>query len=163
MGNRRTERDALLLSAGQLLRMFLGPVREPDSLEKLPRHSPALGRVFTSKLEPERYDPATAEATRDGSRVVLVEEAEAACAKRCASRRPESCHVDPEHMCASRRKGLEARDDPEQRRLAGSARSERDDHLPALDREIEPLQGGDGSPDRWIDAKRSVDVDGAAH
>ena len=138
---RPRDRDALLLAAGQLIRMMAHAVREADRLQRLGRALAALrGRrlplyssgsstfssadVRDSRLNPWKTNPISALRTRASSRA-----------------------VQPRHVLAVQhvlpaRRPIEAADQVHERRLAGARRAGQRDELARHDVERDASQRG---------------------
>ncbi len=119
---RRAQRDALLLATGELSRQPVALRREPDTFEQLVGSPQPVGRRCAAQSKLEGDELACSQLGRQCSRVVLVGVAE--------QRRPvprelprgqlsDLLAVDA-HDPGGR--PVEAREDPEQRRLARAAR-----------------------------------------
>ena len=149
-GDRRAERDPLLLAAGQLTRMRVTPGSEADAFEQLVRPGVTPRRRLAREAELDPDELARGQLAREGAPVMLVGVAEPAGAEasgRPATERPD---VDAGDANRARRRAVETGHDPEQRRLAGAARAEDDAELAPLDRKAEALQRGDAPVRRGV-------------
>ena len=155
------ERDALLLTAGQLGRPSGGAIAQPHPLEE--RMGPSEAIAVGDASQPERYRDQLlgGQLTRERAPVVLVGVAErvGAILREAALReRPEVGACDRD---AAGTRTLEAGDHPHQRRLARTARADHDAHLALVDVERQPLQGGDTALGSGIDAEQVTGLDEA--
>ena len=80
MGERRAERDPLLFAAGELVRIGVDPVCEPDLAEQLGRPPALLAGRLACEREPERDELAGRQLRCERLRVALVRVAEPAAA-----------------------------------------------------------------------------------
>ncbi len=142
---RRAQRDPLLLAAGELARMRVAAVAEPDALEQLVRAriAPLLGDAGQPELDPDEL--ARGQLARERPPVVLVGVADRARAEAGCTPTAERADVDAGDADGAGRGTVEAGDDPEQRRLARAARPEHDAELPLLDGQAQPLQRRDAA------------------
>ena len=142
---RCAERDALLLAAGELARMRVAAVAEPDALEQLVRAR--IARLLRDAGQPE-LDPdelARGQLARERPPVVLVGVADRARAEARRTPPAERADVDAGNADGAGRGAVEAGDDPEQRRLARATWPEDDAELPLLDGQAQPLQRRDAA------------------
>ena len=132
MGDRRAERDALLLSAGELAGARSGPVEELDPLEERTGSPCTIGCGNAPQPQRQRDELFGGQVARQGSPVVLVGVSDHA---RPVSR-DELCRgcadVDSVDDRPAGRGPLESRDDTHEGRLASAARAEHDAELAAL-------------------------------
>ena len=128
-GQRAGERDALALAAGQLVRVVLGAVREPDELEALGQ-APVRRRAEADVAGDRqvREQRALLEDHADAARLGL--DPLAGAGDRAAAD-PHAAGVGP----------LEAGDQPQQRRLARAARAEHGEEAAALEPQVDAVDG----------------------
>ena len=162
-GERRAERDPLLLAARELTWMRVAPVAEADALEQLvcPRVTQLRRLAREAELDPDEL--ARGQLARERAPVVLVGVADRAGAEACGCPAAERPDVDAGDANRARRRAVEAGDDPEQRRLAGAARAEDDAELAVLDGEAQALQRGDAPVRGGVDAEDVLDLDERGH
>src|SRR5215208_4643273 len=134
---RAGERDALLLAARELPRVFAMLLGQADEREKLIDATLDLGRPFSAVDEPVADVAGDGQVREQG--VGLEHDAEVALRRRGAR------HVapgDPDPALVLR---VEAGDGAQERGLAAAGRSEEAHELAAPDLEIDRLQGGEGA------------------
>ena len=142
---RCAERHALLLAAGELTRMRVAAVAEPDALEQLVRACIALFPADAGQPELNPDELARRQLARERPPVVLVGIADRARAEARRAPAAERADVDAGDADGAGGGAVEAGDDPEQRRLARAARPEHDAELPFLDGQAQPLQRRDAA------------------
>ena len=120
---RRDERELLLHAARERAGEARAEAVEADAAEEVPRARGALGGRHGVEPGPQR------EVLVDGE--VLVER---------EALRDEAERRRPSRDGAAGRRREEARDDPEERRLAGAVGPDEGEHLAARDREVDPAQ-----------------------
>ena len=132
VGERARDRDALLLAARELRRIVMAAIRRgptsPSSASRAPRRARRRRRSRSARAR-SRTRSATAADGRTGTRT--------RCACRAAApARPRSSAGDVDAVDDDRagRRRVEARDQPEQRRLAAARRAGDRDDAPARDR-----------------------------
>ncbi len=130
---RASERDALLLSTGELPGLALREAGEPDELEHLRDAAPELALWHTLPLEPE------ADVVLDGhvreERVALEDRVHVPLVRRKAD------HVLVAEEDAALRRLLEAADHPQRRRLPAAGRSEQREERAAGNLDRDPVDG----------------------
>src|SRR5262245_20004365 len=120
--------------------MRIASVAEPDALEQLVGAPRPRIRLEAEQRRLERDELARAQLRRERARVVLVEIAEDAPAVLRRRRAPQLAQILAEDRHRSRRRHVESREYPKQRRLPGAARPEHDDDLAGLHVHRQPLQ-----------------------
>ena len=140
-GERAGERDALALAAGELRGVAVRDPVELHELEQLlhARLDLALGRPQPPRPHAEPEGDVLEHRHVAEERVVLEHEADAAVAD--VLRRG----ILVVEQDGPRVGDLEARDDPQQRRLAGARRPDQRDELPARHVEGDVVEGGKGA------------------
>ena len=160
---RGAERDALLLAARELAGMRVAAAGQADPREQLVGTRVAPGTWLPGEAELDADELARRQLACEGTPVVLVGVADRARAEACGL--PPSEHGDVRsgdgHGAGGR--AVEARDDPQQRRLARAARTEDDAQLALLHGHRQPLQRGNAPLGRAVDAEEIPDLDECAH
>ena len=118
MGNRRTERDPLLLAARELSRIGRGSRSETDPFEEPARAGFALLPLDALRTELQAHELLRGQLGRQRSCVVLVEVADRARPVARAATGAERAQVVPEHAHGSGRGQVEPGEDSQERRLA---------------------------------------------
>ena len=163
MRERGAERDPLLLAARELVRVRAGPVFEPDLAEELGRPPALLARRLAGEREPERDELCGRQLGCERLPVALVRVTELPAPVAIEPAAAQAAQVDARDANPSRRGPVEPGEDPEQRRLAGAARSEHGDDLAFVHREAEPLERGGRPLVRGVDAEDVLDLDSGRH
>ena len=163
MGERRAERDPLLLAARELARMRLAPLPQADPLQQLVR--PPVAAAGRNAGEPELHadELPRGQLARKGAPIMLVGISEHLRPIACGPARRERGDVLIRHAHGARRGAVEAGDDAHERRLPGAARAEDDADLTLLDAQGEALQRGHAALGARVDAEDLTDVDEGGH
>ena len=161
MGERRAERDPLLLAARELAGVRVGAIAQADPLEELVGSGEAL--LLRDALQAERDRDQLLGGQLAGKRapVVLVGVAERRRAVVGEATLRERAELQARDADAAGARPLEAGEHPHQRRLARSARAEDDADLALLDVERQALQRGDAAVGSRVDAEQIAGLDQA--
>ena len=130
------ERDALLLAARELGRMARALLCEADPLEQLVGPPQALARRGAAQAELQGDELARAQLGCERTRIVLIRVAEECRAVRRQAPRGQLAEVLAVHAHDAGRRTFEARQQPQQRRLAGAARAEHRQYLALRDASV---------------------------
>ena len=137
---RRTDRDALLLAAGELRGQRIAPVEEADALEQVVGDALPLHALDTEQRKPERDELPRGQLRREGAGIVLIGVAERARPVLDEPPAAQGAQVVAEDADRARRWPVEPGEDPQERALAGAARPEDDEQLAERDVERQALQ-----------------------
>lgn len=163
MRERCADGSALLLAPGQLPRARVRARAEADSLQQLV--CPRVGGARRDAVEPETqsHQRSRRQIGIEGSCVVLVDPPDRLRAIARERPRLEARDLRAEHLHAAGRRTVQAGEQPEEGRLAGTARAD-DRQEPAFrDPERKPLQRGCVALGRRVDAKDVPQDDRVAH
>ena len=163
MGNRRTERDPLLLAARELSRVSRCSRAETDPFEQLACTGFALALLDALRAELQAHELLCGQLGRQRSCVVLVEVADRARPVAGAATGAERAQVVPERAHRSGRGQVEPGEDPQERRLARSARAEHGQDLPVGDAQRQALERGRVALGSRMDAEHVASLDRRAH
>ena len=136
---RARDRDALLFSARQLRRVVMAAFREPDLLEERRRSGP--GAAHPGNLH--RNEHVLERRQRRQQVEELEDESDSPPAQPCERILVERRDVDAVDRNLSRRRGVEAGDEAEQRGLAAAGRPGDRHHLAGGHDEIQRVQDGE--------------------
>ena len=143
--------------------MRVAAAGQADPREQLVRARVAPGARLPGEAELHADELARGQLARERTPVVLVGVADRARAE--AGCLPPSEHGDVRsgNGHGARGRAVEARDDPQQRRLARAARAEDDAQLTLLHGHRQPLKRGNTALGRAVDAEEIPDLDERAH
>src|SRR5918996_768084 len=162
VGKGGADGDALLLSAGELVRAGVAPVGEPYPLEQLVRARTACTPGHPAEPELDRDELSRRQLGGERPRVVLLDVPDRLRPIGGEPARGKPTHVEPEDAHGPGGGPLEAGEEAQERRLSGAARPEHGDDLPLLHREGEALEGGGGALGRRVHAEEVADLDRVA-
>src|SRR5712691_8247652 len=94
----------------------------------------------THEVERKAHEIERLEVRREGTEVVLIDDANPRCAVAAELSFREPGQIDAENANDAGRRSVESGEDAKKRRLAGSAGSENDNDLALMGREREPLK-----------------------
>ena len=160
---RRADRDALLLAAGELGRPRVAAVAEADPREQLVGAVESLPALHAGKRGLERDELPGAEVRVERAPVVLLDVAEHARAVPGPLPAALRGEVAAEHVEGPCRRPLEPGEQPKQRRLARAARTQDRRDLPLVERERQPLQRGRVPLRALVDVEHLAGLDRDAH
>ncbi len=157
---RPRDRDALLLTARELIRMVLLAPLQANQFEQFP--GAILAFAVPCRIEQRQLDVLQ----RTGARKqveVLKDEADLAAAHQCQLFLGQRRDIDVLKVVASAGRAIEAAKDVHQGRFAGSRRSHDRDELAALDREADAVERAHLDLAQLVDLEQIGNFDNRCH
>ena len=134
--------DALLLTTGQLTRMMVQAIAQPDAFQQADRSFLTFAPRDISIVQQRQFDVFQRRGAIQEVEV-LKNEADFQIPQTSPFRRRHVAHFDTVQVIAARGRSIETTERVHERRFAGARRSDQGDVFATLDRQRDPGQGVD--------------------